>query len=26
MSSEDVIRKYGRHLSQYEKDEILTFK
>lgn len=26
MSSEDVIRKYGRHLSQYEKEEILTFK
>ena len=25
MSSEEVLRLYGRHLSQYERDEVATF-
>jgi len=25
MSSEEVLRLYGRHLSQYERDEIATY-
>lgn len=25
MSSDELLRLYGRHLSQYERDEVATF-
>jgi hypothetical protein len=25
MSSDEVLRQYGRHLAQYEKDEVQAF-